>query len=270
MKKLVFDSWDFLRRIKAFCRVTSLDGAVRLARGEGKDREIQVHLRPTGRPVVLRGATSDITCLEKVFVHQDYKSPFPIDPRVIVDAGANIGMATLYFAQEYPKAKIIAIEPEPSNFKILEWNCAGLPNVVLVEGALWRESRALVIQDERAEKWAFSVAESATGAPAHSQQIKAVTIPGLLRDFGIERIDILKLDIEGAERELFAAGAESWLGSVGQIVIELHDRYQSGCARAFYAAVGRAPFAQEVRGENIFIKFADSDAAGLRLAKELK
>jgi FkbM family methyltransferase len=256
MKKSNAPLSQFLRRIKAFSRITSLGEAVKLARAEGKAREVQIRLRPSGRAVVLRCDTSDLTCLEKVFIKQEYKTPFPLHPRIIVDAGANIGMATLYFAQEYPLAKIIAIEPEHSNFKILERNCAGLPNVVLVEGALWCENRTLVIQDAGSEKWAFSVAESAKEPSPDSQQVKAVTVPGILRDFGIERIDILKLDIEGAERDLFNAGAESWLGSVGQIVIELHDRYQSGCARAFYAAVGRAPFAQEVRGENIFIKLA--------------
>jgi len=46
---------------------------------------------------------------------------------------------------------------------------------------------------------------------------------------------------------------DAWIGSVGQIAIELHDRIRLGCAQAFYAAVGRFPFAQEVRGENIFM-----------------
>ena len=257
MKKFIQHLWQLLRRMRTFYRVTSLIEAVRLALAEGKDREIQIHLLPSSRELVLRCASSDIMCMEKVFIKKEYETPFPMDPLIIVDAGANIGMATLYFAQTYPKATIIAIEPEHSNFKILERNCAGLPNLILVEGALWSECRTLVIQDLRAEKWAFSVAESVKEPSVDSQQVKSVTVPGILRDYGIERIDILKLDIEGAERELFRTGAESWLGSVRQIVIELHDRYQSGCARTFYAAVGRMPFVQEVRGENIFIKLTN-------------
>jgi FkbM family methyltransferase len=231
--------------------------AVRLSLAEGKDREIHIHLLRGGHKVVLRCGTSDIKCMEKVFVNNEYKPPFPLDPRIIVDAGANIGMATLWYAQEYPKAKIIAIEPEHSNFEILERNCAGLSNVVLVKGALWCKSRTLVIQDPRAEKWAFSVAQSAQESSCGSQMVQAITVPGILRQFGVGRIDLLKLDIEGAERDLFNAGAGSWLGSVGQIVIELHDRIQPGCAHAFYAAVGHTRFLQEVRGETIFIKLAE-------------
>ena len=257
MKKLLLPLWQPLWRIRTMCRTMSLGEAVRLVLAEGKDREMRIHLPPSGYEAVLRCGTSDIACMEKVFVKKEYESPFPLDPRIIVDAGANIGMATLYYAQEYPKAKIIAIEPERSNFKVLQENCARLPNVVLVEGALWGEDSNLVIQDACAEKWGFSVAESRSPSSPRTQEVKAVTIPGLLRDLGIQRIDLLKVDIEGAECELFKAAPESWLGAVSQIVIELHDRFHPGCARAFYAALVGRPFAQEIRGENTFIKLAD-------------
>jgi hypothetical protein len=72
---------------------------------------------------------------------------------------------------------------------------------------------------------------------------------------GVEHIDILKLDIEGAERELFNLGAEAWLGAVGQIIIELHDRFVPGCAFAFYAKIANYPFVQSVRADNVFINF---------------
>lgn len=246
--------WEFLRSAKNFCRVAPLPDALKLALAEGKDREIQIYLRPVGRPIALRCATSDIICLRKVFLQEDYRSPFPIDPRIIIDAGANIGMATLFFAQQYPKAKIIAIEPERSNFQILQRNCAGLANVTLVEAALWPEHCTLTIKDPQAEKWSFSVTAARPESEPNSRKVRALTIPDLLQEFHLDHIDLLKLDIEGAEKELFNANAGSWLGSVGQIVIELHDRLQTGCARSFYAALVPAPFAQEVRGENIFIK----------------
>ena len=223
----------------------------------GADREIEIHLQPSRYKVVLRCDTSDILCLEKVFSNMEYETPFPLDARVIVDAGANIGMATLFFAQKYPKARIIAIEPEHSNFQLLQRNCAGLANVVVLEAALWCDNRRLLIQDERAEKWMFSVAESDKQTSPGSQQVKAVTIPDLLKDFGLKHIYLLKLDIEGAEYELFRNGTEAWLGAVRQIVIELHDRFRPGCAQGFYAALAHRAFAQEIRGENIFIKLAD-------------
>ena len=83
--------------------------------------------------------------------------------------------------------------------------------------------------------------------------------PRTLKSIGGKAIDILKLDVEGAERELFNRGAEDWLGAVGQMIIELHDRFVPGCAYAFYSAIGRYPFVQEIEGKNIFINFQEID-----------
>ena len=69
---------------------------------------------------------------------------------------------------------------------------------------------------------------------------------------GRNQIDILKLDIEGSERELFSKNTD-WLDHVSVIIIELHDRFQPGCAKAVYQKLVERQFHQEVRGENIFI-----------------
>ncbi|MCE0497135.1 MAG: FkbM family methyltransferase [Methylacidiphilales bacterium] len=237
-----------------------LKEAVRLVRFEKKDVELQIHLIPLSREVTIRCNTSDIACLEKIFLIKEYQMPFPTNPQIIVDAGANIGLATLYYSQEYPNAKIIAIEPERSNFNLLKKNCADLPNITLVEGALWNREGTLIIQDPKAEKWKFSVTEPLPTSSSTTEEVQAMTIPGILRQIGTDRIDILKLDIEGSEYELFKNGAEDWLGAVDQIVIELHDRFRSGSAHAFYAAISRMSFVQENRGENIFIKLGDQSA----------
>jgi len=230
--------------------------ALRLASPKARPCQLEIYLTPIKRKVILRRGTSDLFCLQNVFLDQEYTTPFQVDPRVIVDGGANIGMTTLFFSQKYPRAKIVAIEPESSNFEILKKNCSGLSNVVLIHAALWPTDQDLVIQDPTLEKWAFSVDVKKNGSG--SELVRAVTVPALLRQLGIEYIDILKLDIEGAERELFKEGTESWLGSVGQIIIELHDRIVSGCASAFYSKIARYPFNQATRADNVFINFRPS------------
>jgi hypothetical protein len=75
-----------------------------------------------------------------------------------------------------------------------------------------------------------------------------------MTQFGHQRVDILKLDIEGAELELFGPGCEQWLPLVDILIVELHDRFRSGCSRAFYKAITNFNFRQEVRGENLFIR----------------
>jgi len=222
--------------------------------------EIQLRLARSGREVALRLGTTDMQCFEEVFLDQEYKPPFPIKPKVIVDAGANIGMTTLYYAQIYPDARIIAIEPEPSNFEMLVKNCGNLANVTLVKGAIWCEDRQLKFENPMAEKWAFSVVESRESSPSDLQDVMALTVPGIMNRIGADRIDILKLDIEGSEVELFRSGADAWLGTIRQIVIELHDRLRPGCAQSFYSAIGRRVYSQESRGQTIFINFENQRA----------
>lgn len=231
--------------------------ALKVTLTESKPGTMRIYLRPIEREISLRGATTDVKCLEKVFIGGEYWSPFPISPRAIVDAGANVGMATLYFAQQYPDAQIIAIEPEALNFEALERNCKGLPNVTLFKGALWSKQRDLTIVNPSAKSWAFAVADRLC-EDRNSSVVPTITIPEVLDRLMVDKIDLLKLDIEGSELELFSSGSDKWLGQVRLIVIELHDRYVPGCAKAFYSAVTSQKFVQEVRGENIFVKiFSD-------------
>jgi FkbM family methyltransferase len=233
--------------------------ALHCVRHGNDKREKLIHLKPLGRNVTIRLGTSDLQCVEKVFLACEYRNPFPLKPKFIIDAGANIGTATLFFAREYPDAQIIAIEPEASNFNLLKRNCQHLPNVIPINAALWSSEQQLKIADPAAESWAFSIAAvNGNGAPS-ATTVAAVTVAGLFEKYGVAQIDLLKLDVEGAERELFQGNPEAWLGSVNQIIIELHDRIWPGCAEAFYKAVTRRSFNQEVRGENIFVRFGDAN-----------
>ena len=211
--------------------------------------EINVFLRMLNRHVTIRPGTSDLRCLGKVFVDYEYVIPFEINPRLIVDAGANIGLATLFFSSKFPGAKIIAIEPEQSNYELLVRNCSGMMNVTPRCAAVWNTDTSLQIANPDAEKWSFTV----TPGTLNGSGIKALTIPQVLAQSGYDTIDILKLDIEGAERELFRDGCEEWLPRVKLIIIELHDRYAPGCTRAVYTKLCQMPFRQEIRGENVFV-----------------
>jgi FkbM family methyltransferase len=242
------------REIRDLIKIMPLGDALKLAlRKQGHD-EIRIHLFPINRDVNIRFGTSDLNCLKKVFLSREYATPFDIRPKVIVDAGANIGMATLYFATQYPAAKIFAIEPEPSNFKILQQNCSGLANVILIEAALWPIEQMVSIANPQDEKFAFTVAPS-TGESPSVDKVLTVTIQDLLKKITASRIDLLKLDIEGAELELFSNYPEAWLKKVQVIAMELHDRFRAGCSNAFYSAIVKHKFRQEVNGENIFVMF---------------
>jgi FkbM family methyltransferase len=247
-----------LQRIRTLSRVMPLHDAARLVLQQNKPGKVRIYLRPIGRKITLRRKTTDLACLEKVFIVGEYDSPFQISPGVIIDAGANIGMATLYFAQRYSDALIVAIEPEALNFEILRQNCENLRNVVLLKAALWPKRCNLTIANPTAESWMFRVADQLRGRE-NSTLVRSITMHDLLCKMNINRVDLLKLDIEGSELELFSEQCREWLNKIHVIVIELHDRYMPGCAQAFYTALTSHKFVQEIRGENIFVELSPNE-----------
>lgn len=202
-------------------------------------------------PLYLRLKTSDLNAYYKVLLNEDYDFPICRNPRVIVDAGANVGFASIYFARKYPQARIYAIEPERSNFELLARNVRNFSNITPIRGALWKEDGAMDLVDPGLGHWAFQVAE--TGGSAGTKKVEQVptfTVQTLLDQHGIEFVDIFKIDIEGAEKELFENSA-SWIDRVGSIMIELHDRMKPGCTDAFSSGTKDFPV-EQTKGENIF------------------
>lgn len=195
----------------------------------------------------LRPDTSDLDVFQQVFVEEEYLFPLDQEPEIIVDAGANIGLASIYYALAYPDAKIIAIEPEESNYTLLKENIRSYPNIVPIQRALWHIPVPLKIANPRDGKFAFRVEAS-----GKETDLPSITMGELMALYDLPFIDILKMDIEGAEKEVFS-GQIDWLSRIGVIAIELHDHIKTGCSRAFYSAVSPFVDREEKKGENLFI-----------------
>lgn len=197
----------------------------------GFPERISVRLAGLQHPLCLRLQTSDAQVCEEVLLGRGYFFPVPFPPRTIVDAGANCGVSSVFYANQFPQAKIWAIEPEPSNYAALVKNAEKYPNITPIRGALWSTdgevelfSPALKFQDWG--KWGFAV------KPGHG--CRALTMPTLMREIGVDAIDILKIDVEGAEREIFSDPV--WIDRVRVLAIELHDRTHPGCTATVDAA----------------------------------
>jgi FkbM family methyltransferase len=220
----------------------------------GRQLPLRVKREELAFPFELRLPSSDSSVYRQVFLEREYEFEVRREPEVIVDGGANIGLTSIYFASRYPRAMILAVEPETSNFALLCKNVAPYPGVIPVQAALWSEDGEIDVLKNDMGKWAF-MTRSAGDEDAHPgefvERTRATTVGALMREHGLERIDILKLDVEGAERELFA-DCSAWLGAVDAIVIELHDRYKPGCTESFRRGV--TGFEREWRsGENYYL-----------------
>jgi FkbM family methyltransferase len=193
-----------------------------------------VRVRCRGHKLSLRLRTSDILVLYSVFVAEDYGGELPEPPKTIIDAGAYVGYSTVFLAARYPGVRILAVEPDQSNFALLVRNVPPDANVVPLNRALWHRSGRLQLRDRGTGHWAFSVV-GRTAEGRGEASVEAVTVAQLAEQFSLERIDLLKLDVEGAEKEIFE-GCGDWLGRVGTIFAELHDRINPGCTQAFERA----------------------------------
>jgi FkbM family methyltransferase len=222
-------------------------------------RERLVELRVPGfdHTVWARPEGSDRASFEHVF-DGAYDLDLSEEPRLIVDLGANAGYAAVFFALCYPTARILAVEPVPANAAILRRNAAPFERLDVVEAAAWPHPARLALVDPGKGYWGIRVAPDATG------KVTAVTIPELLVRAGRDTIDLLKIDIEGAERQLFGQHTE-WLTQVRVLVVELHDRFVPGCRAALAAAVRRSGvhFEEEQRGTDVILRTAQTLRSGL-------
>ena len=222
----------------------------------GRPRELAVVPLQSGKPVYLRIDTSDLCAYRDVLIFRTKCYDPQISsfvPKTIVDAGAHIGMASISFALKYPAARIIAIEPEPSNFAALVRNTAPYKMVTPIQAALWSQDGEVTLGPSNAHpKGALQI------VPNGSQKVRAITMETAMREGGLDSIDLLKVDIEGAEIEVFEACP--WIANVQVIAIELHDRVRPGCTTAVQHAA--KDLSCHPAGEITFFTRPKSDAQG--------
>jgi FkbM family methyltransferase len=169
------------------------------------------------------------------------------NPMLIVDAGANIGAASVYFNHIYSRAQIIAIEPEKENCELLRLNTTKRP-VDVVEGALGAAPGKMYLQDPGLSDYGFRV--GAVG----EYEVQVFTVEQLLEKYQLNHKPLLlKIDIEGGESSLFE-GSCNWLNEFPLVIIELHDWMLPGnkISSGFYRNISALDFDIIQRGENTF------------------
>jgi len=161
---------------------------------------------------------------QEIFTQDNYYFETDNPVPVIIDAGAHIGLATLYFKRLFPAAKITAIEPHPENLSFLEKNLFAnhLDDVTVVPAALNTIAKPTTLYaDKTKDKW-FSTAGFTAGAWNHEQKSQPLMVPALpLSIFLDQPIDFLKMDIEGAEQAVLESAGEK-LKQVKHMIIEFH------------------------------------------------
>lgn len=198
-------------------------------------------------PVALRRGSSDLMVFDTIFVEREYSCLDQLgEVRTIVDAGGNCGYSSAYLLSRFPHARVIAVEPDPANFALMSANLAPWgARAVCVEAALWSHNTVLEFEDDSTgagNEWGRRTSE---GTGNGSVSVTAIDMPTLMQTHGLDRIDLLKVDIEGAETQLFASNPP-WLEAVGNIVMELHG---PDCEQAVDQAMAQYAYRGSRSGE---------------------
>jgi FkbM family methyltransferase len=221
-----------------------------LRRGRMYPNGTSIFVKGLGRPIHYRGA-SDIGVISHFFYPGYRILDTPEHPvRCIIDAGANIGDETLRFRHFHKHARIIALEPETQNFTYLSLNVSSDRQIIPLQKGLWSHECRLRIKPGSGNE-AFRVEET-DGAPSEDD-VQAVSIPSLMRDYQLAEIDILKLDIEGAEYDVFDERSHEWVDKVKVLIFECPDNDRPGAAFRIFQAVGKHNFNCFVHGESIIL-----------------
>jgi FkbM family methyltransferase len=195
-----------------------------------------MHLPRYPHPIHYRPGTSDEQVIRQVLVNEEYGC-LTLDrgAGLIIDCGANIGCASLYYLCKYPSVQVIAVEPDEGSVLVCRRNLAAFGDRArVIRGGVWPEPAGLRIERggfRDGREWSYQVRPCADGEAA---EFAGVTISSLLALAGGEAIDLLKIDVERAELPLFRAGYDPWLAHTRNIVIELHDRE---CSDTFFRAL---------------------------------
>jgi FkbM family methyltransferase len=207
-------------------------------------------LHPKYKHISLRSNTTDHRVFYSIFIQNEFNLPYKLPINTIVDAGAYVGLSSIYFHDKYPKATIIALEPEKTNFEQLQKNTSFTTSIKPLNVGLWSRDSYLKVYDRGTGNWGFAVKE----VPQNEDwNVRACSLSTLLSDYNLDSIDLLKVDIEGSEKEVFSNGTAEWLPKVNIIMVELHDRFNPGCTDALYNAITKSDWIEFKQGEKVIL-----------------
>jgi FkbM family methyltransferase len=195
-----------------------------------------------------RPAASDSDVIWQVFLTDEFSWLPRLDGvSTIVDCGANIGATSFLFLNAFPNARVAAIEPDRGNYEVLRKNLEQFGNrAMALQAAVWSSDTTLrLVRGEFLDgrEWTYQAKEHPDTSLEAVQGKSLLTVLG---ELGAESIDLLKVDIEGGELDLFSNGPQSWLPRIRNVSIELHGEE---CADAFFSAMSRYDFELIRRGE---------------------
>lgn len=186
--------------------------------GERGNPEIFFPKRLGGQGIAVRPGTTDIGSFQDFLTTRFYLPMWELPENAnIVDLGGNIGTAAADFAASYPTARVITVEMDRSNYELCHQNTSSFgARVTALHAAIWHKNETVRYDGDGED--GFHI----TDGSDPSRSVEGITMKELIRRFEIPKIDYLKIDIEGAERQLFQDADLGWLAQVDTLCCEIH------------------------------------------------
>ena len=210
-------------------KIGALNSMSYLLQRKLKPKGALVKIRVPGlrHTIFLRNKTYDIHIFYQIFVKEDLQFDYGDSVTTILDCGANIGLATLYYQRRFPKAKIISIEPEKRNYNLLIKNTGNYANISTLENGVYGEDCDLKVVDIGEGEASYRTMYFEEPEKV-LQTISCRSINSVMDEFGLFKIDILKMDIEGSEKECLFSKKIEWLAKTRYFLVEIHENIHPG------------------------------------------
>lgn len=199
-----------------------------------KGNDYVIYDSKLNQDLYLRKKGSDIDVFKQIFMDDEYQPLIQaikskgIEINTIVDLGANIGLSTIYFNNIFENVKIYAVEPDKNNFKQLKLNISNNQNIITENVAIWSEKIDLVENLAKPFRGGGDWAKTFVPDDQFNSSIKisGTTMSELITKHHLKTIDLLKIDVEGAERYIFDKKNNlNFLNQTKVIAIEIHDEF---------------------------------------------
>lgn len=196
----------------------------------------------------------DIVVLVEIFVFKEYEWGLDADPKVIVDLGAHFGDTALYYNAVYPEAKIIAVEPAPENFVRLQKHVESIENIIAINAAVGANDGEMNLHIGSSSLGHSLVKRSETDQVVSVPQY---TLQTLYKMHGLQKADLLKFDIEGAEFPLFESidvngAADAY---IGEMHYDLNSDYSESDTEKLFSNFEEVSL-KKIGGKNRYILLA--------------
>lgn len=197
---------------------------------------VQLHFA-SDLPFSYRPGTTDLLVLEQVFLDGEYRVE-PIEPEsigYIVDLGSNIGVTAMFWAQRYPEALMVLVEPDPDNFKLLQRNTEAFKHRCILINAAVSDRQGVTSFFRSDREYGHSILK--TDDCVSEIQVQTLTVSDVLRASGFPRVDLFKMDIEGGE-QIVMPTIRTWPYAPRYLIAELHPPYDFAAFTEHCRSVG--------------------------------